>query len=101
MFKTGKTEYNNIALEIRFSKLCHGCIIHFADNDICASLFAFMERRNYYKLLNHSFVSNKYVSRGTFFRPQVYERVGISLVEVHRRLGKSVISVCERAQKMS
>ena len=63
MFKTGKTEYNNIALEIRFSKLCHGCIIHFADNDICASLFAFMERRNYYKLLNHSFVSNKYVSQ--------------------------------------
>ena len=29
--------------------------------------------------------------RGTFFRLQVYERVGISLVEVHKRLGKPVI----------
>ena len=37
--------------------------------------------------------------RGTFFRLQVYERVGISLVEVYKRVGKSVIWVCERAQK--
>ena len=29
--------------------------------------------------------------RGTFFRLQVYERVGISQVEVHKRVGKSVI----------
>ena len=29
--------------------------------------------------------------RGTFFRPQVYKRVGISQVEVYRRVGKSVI----------
>ena len=29
--------------------------------------------------------------RGIFFRPQVYERVGISLVEVYKRVGKSVI----------
>ena len=29
--------------------------------------------------------------RGTFFTLQVYERVGISLVEVYKRLGKSVI----------
>ena len=29
--------------------------------------------------------------RGTFFRLQVYERVGISLVEVYERVGKSVI----------
>ena len=36
---------------------------------------------------------------GTFFRLQVYERVGISLVEVYERVGKSVIQVCERAQK--
>ena len=28
---------------------------------------------------------------GTFFRLQVYERVGISLVEVNERVGKSVI----------
>ena len=29
--------------------------------------------------------------RGTFFWPQVYERVGISQVEVYKRVGKSVI----------
>ena len=37
--------------------------------------------------------------RGIFFRLQVHERVGISLVEVYKRIGKSVIWVCERAQK--
>ena len=37
--------------------------------------------------------------RGTFFRLQVCERVGISLVEVYKREGKSVIWVCKRAQK--
>ena len=36
--------------------------------------------------------------RGTFFRLQVYERVGISLVEVHKTLGKPVIWVHDRAQ---
>ena len=35
--------------------------------------------------------------RGAFFRPQVFERVGILLVEVYERVGKSVIWVCERA----
>ena len=29
--------------------------------------------------------------RGTFFRLQVYERVGISRAEVYERVGKSVI----------
>ena len=29
----------------------------------------------------------------TFFKHQVYERVGISQVEIHERVGKSVISV--------
>ena len=37
--------------------------------------------------------------RGIFFRPQVYERVGISLVEVYKRVGKSVTWICEGAQK--
>ena len=32
--------------------------------------------------------------RGTFFRLQVYERVGILLAEVYERVGKSVIWVC-------
>ena len=39
------------------------------------------------------------LERGTFLRPPVYERVGISLVEVYKKVGKSVIWVCERAQK--
>ena len=34
--------------------------------------------------------------RDTFFRLQVSERVGISLVGAHNRVGKSVISVCFR-----
>ena len=29
--------------------------------------------------------------RGTFFRLQVYRRVGISQVEVYKRVGKSVL----------
>ena len=37
--------------------------------------------------------------RGTFSRLQVCERVGILLVEVYRRVGKSVIWVCERTQR--
>ena len=37
--------------------------------------------------------------RGTFFRLQVYERVGILLVVVYERVEKSVIWVCERAQR--
>ena len=37
--------------------------------------------------------------RGTFFRLQVYERVGISQVEVSKRVVKSVVWVCKRAQK--
>ena len=37
--------------------------------------------------------------RGTFIRLQVYERVEILLVEVYERVGKSVIWVCERAQR--
>ena len=37
--------------------------------------------------------------RGTFFRLQVYEREEILLVEVYERVAKSVIWVCERAQK--
>ena len=37
--------------------------------------------------------------RGIFFRLQVYERVGILLVEVYERVGKSVIWVCESAQR--
>ena len=32
-------------------------------------------------------------------RLQVYERVGISLVEAYERLGKTVISVCKKSPK--
>ena len=37
--------------------------------------------------------------RGTFSRPQIYERVAILLVEAYESVGKSVIWVCERAYK--
>ena len=37
--------------------------------------------------------------RGIFFRLHVYAMEGILLVEVYKRVGKSVIWVCERAQK--
>jgi len=37
--------------------------------------------------------------RGTFFRLQVYGKVGILLAEVFERVGKSVIWVCEWAQR--
>ena len=37
--------------------------------------------------------------RGTFLSHQVYERVGILLIEVYNMVGKSVIWVCERAQR--
>ena len=36
---------------------------------------------------------------GTLFRILVCERVGILIVEVYKRVGKSVIWVCERAQR--
>ena len=36
---------------------------------------------------------------GTFIRRQLYERVGISLVEVCESVGKSVISVFKRTKK--
>ena len=32
--------------------------------------------------------------RGTFFRVRIYEREAISLVEIYKRAGKLVISVC-------
>jgi len=34
-----------------------------------------------------------------FFRLQEYKRLGISLVEVYERVGKSVISICKNAQR--
>ena len=37
--------------------------------------------------------------RGIFFGLQVYERVGILLVEVYKRIRKYVIWVCERVQR--
>ena len=39
------------------------------------------------------------VERGTLFRLQVFERVGILLDEVYERERKSVIWVCEKAQR--
>ena len=38
--------------------------------------------------------------RGIFFKLHEYERVGILIVEVYKKVGKSVIWVCERLQKV-
>ena len=40
-----------------------------------------------------------FARKGAVFRLQVYERVRIATVEVNKRVGKSVIWVCERTQK--
>ena len=37
--------------------------------------------------------------KGVFLRLHLYERVGISLADVYKRVAKSVIWVCKRAQK--
>ena len=37
--------------------------------------------------------------RGTYFRLRVYERVGISLVEIYERVSKSVISADKMTHK--
>ena len=37
--------------------------------------------------------------KGVFLRLHLYERVGISLAEVYKRVAKSVIWVCEMTQK--
>ena len=37
--------------------------------------------------------------KGVILRLHLYERVGISLAELYKRVGKSVIWVRERAQK--
>ena len=37
--------------------------------------------------------------RGIFFRLQAYGSLGIVLVEVYRRVGRSVIWVCQRTQR--
>ena len=39
------------------------------------------------------------LERVTFFRLDVYERVGVSLVEVLESVGKTFNAVCERSQK--
>ena len=39
------------------------------------------------------------LEKGIFFRLRVNERVGIPLLDVYGRVGKSIIWVCERAQR--
>ena len=47
---------------------------------------------------HHLFLQEALLKSGTFFRIQVYERVGISPVEVYEIVGKSVISICKKAE---
>ena len=52
-------------------------------------------------MANKSLVITAYAppERGTVFRRQVSERVGILLAEVYERVRKSVIWVCKRTKK--
>ena len=47
---------------------------------------------------HHLFLQEALPKSGTFFRIQVYERVGMSPVEVYEIVGKSVISICKKAE---
>ena len=47
---------------------------------------------------HHLFLQEALPKSGTFFRIQVYERVGISPVEVYEIVGKSVISIYKKAE---
>ena len=47
---------------------------------------------------HHFFLQEALPKSGTLFRIQVYERVGISPVEVYEIVGKSVISICKKAE---
>ena len=38
--------------------------------------------------------------KDTFFRTRVHKRVGISIVEVYERVGKSVVLVCNNGHQM-
>ena len=42
--------------------------------------------------------TGRFCLKGVSFSVQEYERVGISLVEVYKRVGEYFIWVCERAQ---
>ena len=39
--------------------------------------------------------------RGTFFRRQVYKRVGISLVNIYIRIGRSLIAACKKGPNIN
>ena len=47
----------------------------------------------------NGYTGSLHLKWGTFFRLQIYESVGISLVDVYKRVGKCVISVCKKAQR--
>ena len=70
-----------------------GCLKGLPSMTVLCDRFALLPRGTPYNGL----YGEAPTGRGTFFRPQVYKRVVILLIEVCERLGKSVIWVCERA----
>ena len=48
-----------------------------------------------------TYTGSLHLKWGTFFRLQIYESVGISLVDVYKRVGKCVTSFCKKAQRGS
>ena len=44
-------------------------------------------------------IRGSFARKGYLFKASGYERVGIALVKVYKRVGKTVIWVCHKAQK--
>ena len=66
----------------------------------CCCLFVcFLHKKSLGGTPRNSLYGEVPPKRGTFFRLQVYERVGISQVEVYEMVGESVISVFKKTQK--
>ena len=65
----------------------------------CLPLMAWVRTPSILWINHHLFLQDALPKSGTFFRIQVYERVGISPGEVYEMVGESVISVCEKAKK--
>ena len=49
---------------------------------------------------HHGLYGEASPGKDTFFRTRVHKRVGISIVEVYERIGKSVVLVCNNGHQM-
>ena len=78
------------------AKSCHDVYAKYVNDLFALYASSFYTRGGILPIMAYTRSS---VRKGFFFRLQVYERVGILLVEVYERVGKSVIWVCETVQR--